>query len=97
MTNSRPAGGGRRRYLLHEVADELRALALGQAADRLARRDPALREDLVDLHVAVLRHRQQHVGHLRGEDVVRRVDSSRTAMFAPPVLELPLQLAPAPS
>src|SRR5215207_7090862 len=54
--------------------DELGALALREAADRLARRDAALHEDLVDLHAPVLRHRQQHVEDLRGLDVGRRLE-----------------------
>src|SRR5688572_113572 len=73
-----------------EMADELTPLALGEPTDRLARRDPALREDLVDLHVAVLGHREQHVGHLRGEDVVRRVAQQNGDVRAP-ILELPLE------
>ena len=37
-----------------QQGDQLRALALGQPADRLARRDAAVGEDLVDLHAPVL-------------------------------------------
>src|SRR5436190_12421931 len=45
----RDAGG-----LAAEVRDELVALALGEPADGLARRNPALREDAIYLHAAVL-------------------------------------------
>src|SRR5688500_9307679 len=86
MTNKRP-----RRLSLDEVPDELTALALRKSADRLARRDPALRQDLVDLDVAVLRHGQQHVGDLCGEDVVRRVaQQDRDVRVA--ILQLALEL-----
>ena len=54
-----------------------------QPADRLARRDPALREDLVDLHVAVLRHREQHLRHLGGEHVLRWREQQTLRVRAP--------------
>src|ERR1700728_807063 len=53
--------------------DELGALALGEPADRLARRDAAVREDLVHFDAAVLGDGQQHVEDLRGLEVFRRV------------------------
>ena len=56
--------------------DQLGTLALGEPADRLARRDPAVRENLVDLHATVLRHREQHVEDLRGLEVLRGSSSS---------------------
>ena len=58
--------------------DELRALALGEAADGLARRDPALLQDLVGLHAAVLGDGEQHVEDLGGLEVLRRLSSSRS-------------------
>src|SRR3954466_13251094 len=60
--------------LATQVRDELAALALGQAADRLRRRDPALGEDAVHLHATVLRHRQQQVEDLGRLEVFRRVE-----------------------
>ena len=71
--------------LAAQERDELVALALGQAADGLARRDAAVREDAIHLHAPVLRHRQQQVEDLRGEQVVGRiqqqaVDLSATAL-----------------
>src|SRR4051794_36524576 len=54
--------------------DELGALALREAADRLARRDPALDQDLVDLHAPVLRDGEEHVEDLRGLDVLGRLE-----------------------
>src|SRR5262245_46520130 len=58
------------RALLAQLRDEFRALALGEAADRLRRRDPALIEDAVGLHPAVLGNRHQHVDDLRRLDVL---------------------------
>src|ERR671933_2276831 len=63
--------------LAAQLADELGALALRQAADGLARRDPALHEDLVHLHTPVLRDGEEHVEHLRREDVLGRVEQER--------------------
>ena len=51
----RGAGGGCAGALAAELGDELGALPLGEPADRLRRRDPALVEDPVRLHPAVLR------------------------------------------
>src|SRR3954469_9455417 len=59
--------------LLAQLRDEFRALALGEAADGLRRRDPALVEDPVGLDAAVLGDRHQHVEDLRRLDVLRRV------------------------
>ena len=70
---------------------ELGALALGEPADRLARRDPAVGEDLVDLHAPVLRDREQHVEHLRRLHVLRRVEQQRVDR-APAGLQVALEL-----
>ena len=59
--------------LTTQQRDEVVALTLRQAADRLARRDAALREDLVDLHAPETRDGQQQVEDLRGFDVARRI------------------------
>src|SRR5215470_1218569 len=81
----------RAKRLAAQHADQLGALALRQAADRLARRDPALDEHLVDLHAAVLGDRQQHVEDLRGLDVLRRLQQE--VMDAHPApLEIALEL-----
>src|SRR4051794_24201429 len=77
-----------------QLADELAALALRQAADRLARRYPALLEDLVDLDPAVLGHGEQHVEDLRGLDVFGRVEQQRLDRRATG-FEVLLQLRPA--
>src|SRR3954469_20925030 len=61
------------RALPAQERDELAALALGQSADRLRRRDAALREDAVDLYAPVLRDGQQQVEHLGRLEVFRRV------------------------
>src|SRR6188472_406457 len=86
----------RAKRLAAQHRDQLGALALREAADRLARRDPALDENLVDLHAPVLRHRQQHVEHLRRLDELRRLQQE--IMDAdPPRLEIALELsAPGP-
>src|SRR4051794_34108396 len=63
--------------LVVQQGDELGALALRQAADRLARGDAAVGEDLVDLHAAVLGYREQHVEHLRRLDVLGRIEQQR--------------------
>src|SRR5215212_2155835 len=53
--------------------DELGALPGRAPADRLARRDAALRDALAGLHAPVLRHREQQVEDLRRLDVARRL------------------------
>src|ERR1019366_5810844 len=53
--------------------DQLCSLALGEPADRLARRDAAVRENLVDLHATVLGDREQHVEDLRRLEEFGRV------------------------
>src|SRR5436190_15986056 len=63
-----------RSRLAAEHRDELGALALREAADRLARRDAALDEHLVDLHAPVLRDGEEHVEDLRRLDVGRRLE-----------------------
>src|SRR5215203_2856389 len=80
--------------LAAQHADELGALPLRQAADRLARRDPALDQDLVDLHAAVLRNREQHVEDLRGLDVLRGLEKQIVDARAAG-LEVALQLGAA--
>src|SRR5215213_5903624 len=76
--------------LAPEETDELAALALGQAADRLRRRDPALREDAVHLHAPVLRHRQQQVEDLGRLEVLGRVEQE-TVDLRTTSLEIPLR------
>src|SRR3954447_25444401 len=73
-----------------QETDELAALALGQAADRLRRRDPALREDAVHLHAPVLRSRQQQVEDLGRLQVLRRVEQEAVDLRATG-LQIPLQ------
>src|SRR3954470_20073750 len=68
--------------LAPQEADELAALALGQAADRLRRRDPALREDAVHLHASVLRYRQQQVEDLGRLQVLGRVEQQSVDLRA---------------
>src|SRR3954452_9184671 len=76
--------------LAPEVTDELAALALGQAANRLRRRDPALREDAVHLHAPVLRHGQQQIEDLGGLEVLGRVEQQAVDLRATG-LQIPLQ------
>src|SRR5215213_2684617 len=76
--------------LAPEETDELAALALGQAADRLRRRDPALGEDAVHLHAPVLRHRQQQVEDLGRLQVLGRVQKKPVDLCAAS-FEVPLQ------
>src|SRR5690349_19254378 len=54
--------------------DQLAALALGEPAEGLARRDPALAQDLVDLHAPVLGDGEQQVEHLGRLQIVRRIE-----------------------
>src|SRR3954454_10453932 len=70
ITNTR----GTRLELAAQHRDELGALALREAADRLRRRDAALNQHLVDLHAPVLGDREQHVEDLRGLDVLGRLE-----------------------
>src|SRR4051794_5205519 len=92
MTKTRAtASAAGRAALPAQLADELAALTLRQAADRLARRDAALLEDLVDLHPAVLRDGQQHVEDLRRLDVFRRVEQERLDRY-PAGFQVLLQL-----
>src|SRR4051794_5221721 len=65
------AEGMSRLQLAAQHGDEVGALALGETADGLGRRDAAHLQDLVHLHAAVLRYSQQHVEDLRGLDVLR--------------------------
>src|SRR3954452_25126134 len=68
MTKTRPSA------LAAQHRDQLVALALGETADGLARRDLAGTQDLVHLHAAVLRDREEHVHDLGRLDVVRRLE-----------------------
>src|SRR2546423_7171440 len=77
--------------LAAQQPDQLVALALGQAADGLARRDLALTQDLVDLHAPVLRDGEQHVDDLRGLDELRRLQEQLVDR-TPPRLEVALEL-----
>src|SRR5437764_7576599 len=72
---SSACAGARRRSsrLAAEVGHELVPLALGEAADGLAGRDAALREDAIHLHAPVLGDRQEQVEDLGGEQVLRRI------------------------
>src|SRR5690349_16466419 len=77
-----------------EEPNQLRALAVRQAADRLRLADPALVQEASRLHTAELRHRHQHVEDLRRRDVLGRIaedllDAGRAG------LEVLLQLRPA--
>src|SRR3954466_6050805 len=76
--------------LAAQVRDELAALAVVQAADRLRRRDPALREDAVHLHTPVLRDRQQQVEDLGRLEVLGRVEQQSVDLRATG-LEVPLE------
>src|SRR3954469_11299438 len=76
--------------LAPEERHELAALALGQAADRLARRDPALRENAVYLHAPVLRDGEQEVEDLRRLEVLGRVQQQAVDLRAAG-LQIPLE------
>src|SRR3954451_6596711 len=78
------------RGLSAQEGNELAALALGQAADRLRRRDPALREDAVHLHAPVLRNRQQQVEDLGRLEVLWRVEQ-QTVDLRSAGLQFPLE------
>src|SRR5258705_13827442 len=78
--------------LAPQHADELVALALGEAADRLARRDLAGAQDLVDLHAPVLRDREEHVDDLGGLDVFGRLEEQRVDRMSAG-LEIALELS----
>src|SRR6185437_16952255 len=54
--------------------DELAALALGEPAESLARRDPALAQDLVDLHAPVLGDGEQQIKHLGRLQIIWRIE-----------------------
>src|SRR6202007_2362527 len=74
--------------------NELATLALGQAANGLARRDLALGQNLVDLHAPVLGNREQQVEHLRGLQILRRRQQQLVDRLAA-ALQITLQLCPA--
>src|ERR1019366_2186284 len=77
----------------HE-GDELAPLALGQPTQCLAGRDPALGQDLVDLHAAVLRHRQKEVEDLGGLEIIWWLEQQLMDRLAPG-LQIALELRPA--
>src|SRR5436190_12763802 len=84
---------GRRLPLLPvEEPNQLRALPLRQAADRLRLADPACAEEARRLHAPELRHRHQDVDHLRRRHVLGRVHEDRLDPD-PAVLEVLLQLS----
>src|SRR5450755_156301 len=74
-----------------QARGELRALALAQAAERLAGRDLAALQNLGGLHAPDLGESQHHVEDLRGLQVRRRVEQQRTNRH-PAGLELALEL-----
>src|SRR5688572_30916708 len=88
------AWGSWNRSSTAEHRDELPILALREAADRLARRDAALHEHLVDLHAPVLRDGEEHVEDLRGLDVGRRLEQEVVDLDAT-ALEIALELGTA--
>src|SRR3954471_22843544 len=79
--------------LAAQQRDELGALTLRKPADRLAGRDPTLLQDLVGLHAAVLRDRQEHVEDLRGLHVLRRLREQHVDRHPAP-LQVLLELRP---
>src|SRR5207237_5295245 len=56
-----------------EEANQLGALAVGEAADRLRLADATGVQEACRLHPPEFRHRHQHVEHLRSRHVLRRV------------------------
>src|SRR5688572_27893266 len=88
------AWGSWNRSSTAEHRDQLGALALREAADRLARRDAALDQHLVDLHAPVLRHREEHVEDLRRLDVLGRLEQQVVDARAA-ALEIALELGAA--
>src|SRR3954452_13006702 len=88
-TRAKPERGG----LAAEHRDKLGALALREAADRLARRDAALDEDLVHLHAPVLGNGEQHVEDLGRLDVLGRLEQEVMDLRAAS-LEVALELRP---
>src|SRR3954466_785864 len=83
----RPAG------LAAQERDQLVALALGQPADGLARRDAAVREDAIHLDAAVLGDREQKVEHLGGQQVFGGIQQ-QTVDLGPPGLQIALEAGP---
>jgi hypothetical protein len=83
-----------RRSPVVEQVDELRPLTLGQPADGLRLADPALVQQAGGLHAPELRHRHEHVEHLRGGHVVGRVEQDRLDVSAS-ILEVLLELGTA--
>src|SRR5579875_1915074 len=87
------APSGRRRLAPAQQRDELAALALGQPAERLARRDPALGQDLVDLHAPVLGDREQQIEYLRGHHIIGRLEQQLVDRLAAR-FQVALELSP---
>src|SRR5579859_3612893 len=85
-----PAGRGSCLPPPHE-GDQLAPLALGEATHRLARRDLALREDLVHLHPAVLGDGEQQVEDLGRLQELRR-GKQQLVDRLPAGLEIALEL-----
>ena len=65
------------RRLPGKTPGEFGALALGQAAESLAGRDPTAVQDIGDLHAPELGEREQHVEHLCRLKVRWRVEQQR--------------------
>src|SRR5436190_13931571 len=84
----------RLRPLAAQVGDQLVPLALGEPADRLAGRDPALREDAIHLHAAVLGDRQEQVEDLGRGQVLRGVQQEALDLHA---TRLQIALEPRPA
>ena len=85
-----PSGVGKGTLIRALIA---RVPALGEAADRLGRGDPAGREDLVDLDAPVLRDRQQEVEDLGCLEVLGRVEQQLVDRLATG-LQVTLELGP---
>src|ERR1051325_8054259 len=79
-----------------EEPNQLRALTVRQAADRLRLADAALVQEAGSLDPAELRHRHEHVEDLRGRDVLGRIveDLLDAGPARPPGLALFLSAPP---
>src|SRR6266511_4785779 len=77
-----------------EEPNQLGALAVGQAPDGLRLADAALVQEARGLHAPELRHRHQHVEHLRRRDVLRRIVEDFLDLDLPH-LQVLLYLSPA--
>jgi hypothetical protein len=79
-----------------EELDELGPLALGESADGLRLADAALVQEPRSLHAPELRHRHEHVEHLRGRNELRRIEEDRLDVNAA-CFEVSLELCAADS